>query len=485
MRIRGAGAWTFLLAGVPACANCGGRETTPAFDDAGLDAGGGSDVGVRLDATSGIDARTTLDAAGEDATLDASAHDAQDAGEEANDGSPDAPSCTGDASSPYIDDAIDVVTGADDVCVLRANHRVECWGMTIASPGPFPSDAGSVTPVKVSVGDEAACVLDSDSHVWCWGKNEFGQLGFGPDPGLHPDPVMVLDATAAPLAADDLVVTLTQACVIQHGTRAVLCWGEADDDELGIPDAAGSARFGIPTPTANGVTASASARFAETRFEFGACLIDAAGATCWGDNASAQFARPSGRVSGTISAIPAAVASEGGTTPLLDLSISEDHGLALDSQRRVYCWGWNGLGECGSLAPPTPPSMPNPTPVLVPDFDAGITAVGSGFYFSCVLDEENHVRCFGEQDEGFLGNGNGKDGSVATPQWVVGPDGGGMLGPVVRLSVGGDHSCAIVQTPCSPPGQGQLWCWGFNGAGNLNAPEAGTVVGIPIRPLAQ
>ena len=82
----------------------------------------------------------------------------------------------------------------------------------------------------------------------------------------------------------------------------------------------------------------------------------------------------------------------------------------------------------------------------------------------CALLSSGGVDCWGNNDEGELGNGMGRLGGVSnfsdTPVAVSGVGGAGTLGGVVSLVGGGDSFCALLSS-------GGVVCWGFDGVGEL------------------
>jgi alpha-tubulin suppressor-like RCC1 family protein len=83
---------------------------------------------------------------------------------------------------------------------------------------------------------------------------------------------------------------------------------------------------------------------------------------------------------------------------------------------------------------------------------APASRIAAGSHHSCVLDAAGVARCWGDGDEGMLGDGNAE--SSATPVFVAG---GHIFSSIVA---GNDHTCAIDT-------DGAAWCWGDSGAGQI------------------
>ncbi len=391
----------------------------------------------------------------------------------------DAPRCFVDAAgATTIIDAVQVSVGTQGVCILRQGNVLLCRG-TNSTPHAFPADAGTVNITRLETGSSFACVLDDARRMWCWGANGSGQLAADVDGGtLYP---VLIQKGGVPIDVDDMAVAFQAACVIEHGTRDVYCWGNSELGELGAVDASlpdGGTQAAINAPTRAGFTASATARLTTPRLAVGFCLLDGPSLTCWGGNQDNQLGMPASTSPTTTTAIPAALTDAGGVLPITDLSMSPTHTCVIDATKHLYCWGAVGVA-CGSLA------TGNGTPAIVPELDAGVAAVSNGAFHTCAIDGRGHARCFGDTNNGVLGNGDTSGTAVPVPQTVLGPDGGGALENVVRISNGFVQTCAIVQGACGADGPGALYCWGNNSQGVLGNPEAGNQSGVPVPSLIQ
>ena len=88
-----------------------------------------------------------------------------------------------------------------------------------------------------------------------------------------------------------------------------------------------------------------------------------------------------------------------------------------------------------------------------------VKAISLGFAQTCALTEDGAVLCWGQNEEGNLGNGM-HDNSAA-PVHVLRLNGG-----VQAISLGGSHACALTEA-------GRVWCWGHNMSGQLGDGTAG------------
>jgi Regulator of chromosome condensation (RCC1) repeat len=124
-----------------------------------------------------------------------------------------------------------VSAGNGHTCALKADHSVWCWGdnrMGQLGSGSLlpnasrPVQASSFTDVKqVQAGYFGdVCVLRDDGSVWCWGSNTDGALGAGLTVPSTTTPVQVT-STNGPLSG---VAWLGIECVTLSTSPGLWCW---------------------------------------------------------------------------------------------------------------------------------------------------------------------------------------------------------------------------------------------------------------------
>jgi alpha-tubulin suppressor-like RCC1 family protein len=185
----------------------------------------------------------------------------------------------------------------------------------------------------------------------------------------------------------------------------------------------------------------------------------------------------------------------GGAT---QISLGLGHGCARMRDATAWCWGENDKGQLGDGTTVRRAGL-----VRVQGLDR-VEEVVAGFYASCARVADGSVRCWGGNDSGELGDGTTAghrgpvrvagverargvalgtsfgcalldDGSARCwgndPILVPGPERTYVAAPrtaqpiagltgVTRLAASFDHACAV-------RGDGSLWCWGRNFAGQL------------------
>ncbi|NMB87337.1 MAG: hypothetical protein GYA17_03190, partial [Chloroflexi bacterium] len=130
------------------------------------------------------------------------------------------------------------------------------------------------------------------------------------------------------------------------------------------------------------------------------------------------------------------------------LAAGSDFTCALTNLNGVRCWGSNQYGQLGigdtadSLAPRD-----------VPGLSYGVRQIATGESHTCALSSEGSVSCWGNNSSGQLGNGN--NDTQLSPVLVA-----GLAEPVVSISAGAMHSCALTES-------GAVYCWGNNLSGQL------------------
>src|SRR5947199_3095476 len=121
----------------------------------------------------------------------------------------------------------------------------------------------------------------------------------------------------------------------------------------------------------------------------------------------------------------------------------------------VQCWGRNNFGQLGN-------GDGSLTSTSVPVAVRGLTTatrVGTGDAHTCALLGDGTVQCWGVGDSGQRGDGTFNNISTV-PVAVVGMGGAGHLTNAVAVAARGYHSCALL-------GDGTVRCWGRNADGQL------------------
>jgi len=334
---------------------------------------------------------------------------------------------------PGIESAARVWMGAEGHCVLLRDRSARCWKGLKEPSNPGPGDL-----VKVTLGSNHACGLTTDGKVYCWGNNLNGALG---DPALAMGVDRGAERVGLPGGAEDPVVDIDASgygtCAAQK-SGALVCWGahpflpySSAPSEL----AANTAPRVIPNVT-------------------GARRVEGGG--LWVLTREDHILRltPKYDTRGRREGVTREEASLPGVA---DIAGGGDTLYAIGKDGRVYAWG----------AGPMPRTMDNEASkernkrrsrfAAIPGL-GDVRALSATGTHACAVTNEGHVRCWGENDLGDLG-----DGSLAraeTPTFVIDyrpsilpepPGGVGHCTADKQLRT----TCAVVGEECflvSPPG---------------------------------
>ncbi len=128
----------------------------------------------------------------------------------------------------------------------------------------------------------------------------------------------------------------------------------------------------------------------------------------------------------------------------------------------VWCWGWTSDGQLGE-GTIGPGGRAMPTQSTSP---AGATTVVAGYSFTCALESDQTVWCWGANEYGQLGR------TTFTPREAA-PAPVSQLSNVRFLSARFDHVCALLKDRT-------LRCWGHGRNGELaNRSDKNSAVPVP------
>lgn len=144
---------------------------------------------------------------------------------------------------------------------------------------------------------------------------------------------------------------------------------------------------------------------------------------------------------------------------VIDLAVGRYRTCAVRSGGELRCWGDN---DEGALGDGTLRTRRLPHPVLG-QVDAVQVAVGPEH--TCARHRDGQVSCWGHGADGQLGDGTLEDRRV--PVRVLG------IRDAIDVGVGPSHSCAVQS-------DGSAWCWGEGGSGQLGDGDV-VVRSTPVR----
>ena len=166
---------------------------------------------------------------------------------------------------------------------------------------------------------------------------------------------------------------------------------------------------------------------------------------------------------------PESAPPEGGPRPVenvLEVALGFTHTCARKPDLTVKCWGDDNAGQTGTGGNHDGGVVPVPAAVAVPD----AIRIASGKNHTCVVRKGGHVVCWGDNQDGQIGNG------LTNARSLV-PDDVKGITDAISLACGASFSCAV-------RGTGAVMCWGSGLAGQLGnglrqiAPLAGPVSNV-------
>ncbi|CAN5280116.1 hypothetical protein BH09MYX1_BH09MYX1_45370 [soil metagenome] len=196
-----------------------------------------------------------------------------------------------------------------------------------------------------------------------------------------------------------------------------------------------------------------------------ACAVFSDGhVDCWGDNTYGELgasiaqngACNGGGVTYGCRVDPVRV---GGITNAKHVAVGASFTCVVDGQGAVWCFGLNNVAQLGH------PIGQGDAQCVGPDSQAracsatpiqvanaaSVVQIALGSSHACVRTQANAVACWGSNAQGELGTGS----SIASSPTLVTPI--GLPGPISDVSAGLNYDTCVTTVT-----GGQVWCWGFD-----------------------
>ncbi len=301
----------------------------------------------------------------------------------------DAPLTAAPSPAPHL-----VSVAYRTACAVTAAGGVTCWGVLPASGGPISkptSIAGIRDAVEIATGEGFACVRHATGTISCWGYGKEGELGQMPADTCDTSPCAKSPIDVPGVSgAVKLVAGSGRACVLE-GDGSIVCWGLR---------AHGDGDFVAPTRLAGVANA-----------------ID---------------------LTATLGSI-CAVTSGGNVKCWKSIDAQPDWDLTIDGayEAKVTSIAMGGQGLVVAHA--------DGTVTRGPEGLTDVTQVAGGEDFSCAVQADGTVRCWGSNGYGQLGTGSADATALSVVRGVAGAS------EVAASSIG--------QTACARVGD-SVWCWG-------------------------
>jgi alpha-tubulin suppressor-like RCC1 family protein len=322
------------------------------------------------------------------------------------------------------------LTLSDEHACGRLPSGVACWGDNLygqigngtisfrTTPQQVQGLGGAAT--NVFAGAAQSCAIVGGS-ARCWGYNQSGELG----DGTRTDRLFPVSVTGLPSDIMTMSLAVGHTCAVS-GSGSVYCWGRGgtlgDGTEHDSETPVQVAGAGLAIAVDAGTTHT--------------CAISVAGAVvCWGSDVLGELGDDN--ASGEHSLVP--VPAIGLTAGVIGIAAGESHSCALLNSGDVRCWGYNGSGQLGDG---TFDQHNHPVDVDMSALGQGTIAIAAGAQFSCALNANGSIKCWGLS-------------YTPVPALIA-----GLGGPAVSLTAGDNHACATFM-------DGTIQCWGMNGFGQL------------------
>ena len=326
-------------------------------------------------------------------------------------------------------------TSLEDETPLLLTHS------TITDIG-FSADS-IYTNTTIAAGTYNGCAILENQSMVCWGDNEYGQLGDGTTTGSAVPIYVNVAANEIPV---EVTVGQVTACALMESGN-IYCWGSGYYGKMGNgepwnDDYVNTEMRQVLLPEGQGgQTVSISGGHICT-------ILDNGDVYCWGRGNQGQLG-----YGGTSNRnIPAKVNLPGQRSAIA-ISTGTFMTCAITTDGMGYCWGENDEGQLGNGT--TNSRQMTPAEVLFP---SGYTpvSISAGDDFACALMDNRKVMCWGENNDGRLGQGPLATDDETTPVWVS------MENSETAhfLDIGTKSACMILDS-------GETKCWGTNEEGQI------------------
>jgi alpha-tubulin suppressor-like RCC1 family protein len=428
-----------------------------------------------------------------------------------------------------LSNIIHISTGRWFIIALDSSGKVWGWGINDYKQ---VSSGGTPITLPVEIGMNGVCTTDpagfivrtsagyrfantiksSDGSVWSWGRNDNGQLGNNSTTDSA-SPVSVKKD-----ASNNLLTNVYQSICIYNAGAAldtdgyVWTWGRNNSSQLGINKTSAEqtrSEYAVkvfnpytltpgfnllsppeppPIPTA---TVSGTVTLGDTNIPVSGAVVEISTSGGTFDTVTDSYGDyeindvPVGEHEVSITATgytshenQAFEVEETGTVydvnlyAFVSVVAGDRHGVALDSNGNVWCWGYNDQGQLGDGTRNTTAAITRPVKVIKNTDDqplSGIKAIAANFMFTLALDEDGYVWGWGVNWNGTLGDGSWTRRTKAVKvKAQLGSDTGTLvdLSNIKSIQAGYYHALALDTS-------GQVWSWGYDHSGGLGTDTSG------------
>ncbi len=319
----------------------------------------------------------------------------------------------------------------------------ECESCVEPSDTTAECQEATLTGVQaITAGSKHTCALLISGGVKCWGSNQYNQLGNGEMSESEVTPVDVVGLSSGVQA---IAAGAVHTCAVLT-SGDVKCWGNNSSGQLGNGETSEVEATPVDVVGLSSDVQDIAAGGSYTYGSHTCALMTSGGMKCWGLNDDGQLG------DGVISYYETTpVDVVGLSSDVQDIETGAFHTCAVLTSGGLKCWGDNYYGQLGDGT-----YTDSSTPMDVVSLSSGVQAVVAGSGHTCTVLTSGGAKCWGANDYGQLGDGNGGVYETAnTPMDVVGLSSG-----VQTTAAGFEHTCALMAS-------GGMKCWGINYYGQL------------------
>ncbi|CAE7765918.1 UVR8 [Symbiodinium sp. CCMP2592] len=333
--------------------------------------------------------------------------------------------------------ATQVACGLRHSCAVLETGHLKCWGDGHdgkVGPGhddvfvgdePFEMgvflpaiDLGGSYVVQVAPGEDHTCALLQGGVVKCFGKGDMLGLGDAMDRGENLEEMGTQLPTVdlgTGFEAVQLVAGSYHTCALSR-QGAVKCWGWSGYLGLGLSENPGSYVGTGPGEMGDALPALDLGDLPIIQLAAGylhTCAVRVDGAVrCWGANFAGELGHGGTETAGDD---PGEMGNNLPTTDLgegsraVHIASGGYHTCAILRDASLKCWGYGSQGQLGQGNAQDLGDEPSEMGSALRAVDVGlhgVRGVTCGGYHTCVLLDDDSIRCWGGNDEGQLGQGS-------------------------------------------------------------------------------
>ena len=302
----------------------------------------------------------------------------------------------------------------------------------------------------VSLGSNHSCSFTDSPQ--CWGRNSAGQLGTNNDQNQD-YPTTPVDISQISLSNILTVNSGDQfSCLLAEASdegQQISCWGKSSFGRLGEV-------IGYDRVRPNNYVGRSSHDFMDISLgsEHSCGLNHYGRVVCWGRRDSGQLGNgTSSSFNYSTNPVTVEVSSSNSLKEVVQIAVGNLHSCAVKFDQTVWCWGNGNNGEIGDgntsdrfYAQQVLTAADTPL--------TGIVQIDAGEAFSCGVKSDGGVWCWGSDEYGKRG------GEIPTPSDPYATQ-ISSLGRISEVSLGSNHACVLKASDRS------IWCWGRDQFGQL------------------